>query len=149
MKFLAKSSLFHIPFIGWGMKIAGDISLRRGSTQSARQAMAQAARYVAAGMPVLFFPEGTRSRDGELLPFKDGAFRLAIEQKAAVLPIAISGTATALRKGDWKPSTAHGTCLVGAPIFTDGLKAEDLSELKDRTRRAIEELKRELRARGL
>lgn len=148
MKFLAKASLFQIPFIGWGMKIAGDISLVRGSTKSARHAMAQAAGYVERGMPVLFFPEGTRSMDGELLPFKDGAFRLALEKRAALLPIAISGTATALRKGDWKPAAAHGTCLVGAPISTEGLGVEDLPDLKAQTRLAIERLRQQLIEQG-
>jgi 1-acyl-sn-glycerol-3-phosphate acyltransferase len=148
MKFLAKASLFRIPFIGWGMKIAGDISLVRGSSRSVRTALLQAGQYIDRGMPVLFFPEGTRSRDGELLPFKDGAFRLAIEKGAHVLPIAIAGTSTALKKGDWKPSRAHGICIVGEPISTVGLGNEPLVRLKAESRAAIEELKRRLAAQG-
>src|SRR6187402_256600 len=148
MKFLAKASLFQIPFIGWGMKIAGDISLVRGSGRSARAALLTAGRYIERGMPVLFFPEGTRSQDGELLPFKDGAFRLAIEKGAAVLPIAIAGTSTALKKGDWKPSRAHGTCLVGQPIPSVGRGEDALVQLKAESRAAILELKRQLAERG-
>ncbi len=148
MKFLAKSTLFKIPFIGWGMKIAGDISLVRGSSRSIRKAMQKAAAYVERGMPVLIFPEGTRSKEGELLSFKDGAFRLAVDQQADLLPIALLGTSTALRKGDWKPSLARGTCLVGEPISTVGCTMADLPRLKELTRNRITELKHELEHRG-
>ena len=145
---MAKASLFQIPFIGWGMKIAGDISLVRGSARSIRQAMQRAGEYVERGMPVLIFPEGTRSSDGELLSFKDGAFRLAVEKQAALLPIALCGTSTALRKGDWKPSFARGTCLVGEPISTEGCTMADLPRLKQLIRDRIDELKQRLVERG-
>lgn len=148
MKFLAKSTLFQIPCIGWGMKIAGDISLVRGSARSIRQAMIQAGEFVERGMPVLIFPEGTRSIDGELLPFKDGAFRLAVDKQAALLPIAIAGTSTALRKGDWKPAIARGTCIVGEPISTQGCTVSDLPRLKQETKTAITLLKQQLVERG-
>ncbi|HSC87140.1 MAG TPA: lysophospholipid acyltransferase family protein, partial [Polyangiaceae bacterium] len=69
MKYLAKDVLFKIPAVGWGIRIAGDIPLVRGSTQSIKAAMSRAARYVRNGMPVLIFAEGTRSKTGELLPF--------------------------------------------------------------------------------
>lgn len=148
MKFLAKSSLFKIPFVGWGIKIAGDISLVRGSTQSVKRALSRARFYVERGMPVLIFPEGTRSTTGELLPFKDGAFRLAIETQADILPIAVGGTVGALRKGDWKPGIARGTSMVGEPISTSGLSMSDVGELKEQVRSAISELRTQLKARG-
>jgi len=140
MKFLAKSALFAIPFVGWGMNLAGDISLVRGSTKSARAALARAKFYVERGMPVLFFPEGTRSKDGQLLPFKEGAFRLAVECKAAILPIAVSGTAGLLTKGDWRPSRAKATIAVGTPLSTEGLTAADVPALRESCRGAIERL---------
>jgi len=140
MKFLAKSKLFQIPIVGWGIFIAGDIPLVRGSTRSAKQAMRRAAWYIERGMPVLIFPEGTRSLDGKLLPFKDGAFRLAIETQAQLLPIALSGTEHALRKGDWRPSPARGRIAVGSPIPTEGLTLEDTPGLKQTTLRALESL---------
>lgn len=134
MKYLAKASLFRIPMVGWGIGLAGDIPLVRGSASSVKRALARAAWYVERGMPVLFFPEGTRSPDGQLLPFKDGAFRLAIETGAHVLPLALAGTADALRKGDWKPSPAHGVVVVGQPIDASG---RALPELKEEVRSAI------------
>lgn len=140
MKFMAKSVLFRIPFVGWGIGIAGDIPLVRGSNQSVKRAMARARFYVERGMPVLFFPEGTRSLDGSLLPFKDGAFRLAIDAGAEVLPIALAGTRKALKKGDWRPSPARGLIKVGEPISTEGMTVADLGLLKERTRICIQEM---------
>ena len=148
MKFLAKDILFKIPAVGWGIKIAGDIALKRGSTQSIKRAMARAAFYVERGMPVLVFPEGTRSTSGELLPFKDGAFRLAIETQAHVLPIAVGGTVGALRKGDWKPGIARGISIVGEPISAEGLTMADLPVLKAQVHQAILGLRRQLTERG-
>ncbi len=141
MKFLAKSSLFKIPFVGWGIGLAGDIPLVRGSAKSIKRAMVRCAEYVANGMPVLIFPEGTRSVSGEMLPFKDGAFKLAIEQQAHVLPIAVAGTVTALKKHDWRPGPAKGLVTVGAPISTEGMTLRDLPTLKAEVRQAITELR--------
>lgn len=140
MKFLAKSKLFQIPIVGWGIFLAGDIPLVRGSAKSIKRAMVRAAWYVERGMPVLIFPEGTRSLDGHLLPFKDGAFRLAIETGADLLPLALAGTEHALRKGDWRPSPARGRMTVGTPISTAGLTVADVPALKQRVAAAISEL---------
>jgi 1-acyl-sn-glycerol-3-phosphate acyltransferase len=140
MKFLAKSALFLIPFVGWGMKIAGDIPLDRGSPKSARAALARAKFYIERGMPVLFFPEGTRSPTGQLLPFKDGAFRLAVESNAAILPIAVAGTRDLLKKGDFWPSRARARVAVGVPIATAGVGLAEVARLKEETRTAIEHL---------
>lgn len=140
MKFLAKSKLFQIPIVGWGIFLAGDIPLVRGSAKSIKQAMVRAAWYIERGMPVLIFPEGTRSLDSDLLPFKDGAFRLAIDSGAHILPIALSGTEHALRKGDWRPSPARGRITVGTPIPTTGLTPADVPALKQKTAGAIRDL---------
>lgn len=149
MKYLAKSTLFRIPVVGWGIGLAGDIPLVRGSTTSVKRAMARAARYVRRGMPVLIFPEGTRSADGQLLPFKDGAFRLAIEQQAAILPLAVGGTRDALRKGDFRPGPARGVVVVGEPIPTEGATLADLPRLKEEARAAITALVDRIEREGL
>lgn len=148
MKYLAKSALFRIPFVGWGMTLAGDIRLVRGSTKSVRRAMARAGLYLRQGMPVLIFPEGTRSSTGQLLPFKDGAFRLAIEHQADILPIGIVGTVQALRRGDWRPGRSRGACLPGDPIPTLGLSVADIPKLKREVAERIESLRKELVSRG-
>ncbi len=148
MKFLAKSTLFKIPSVGWGMVIAGDISVVRGSAKSIKAAMKKASFYLQRGMPVLFFPEGTRSKTGDLLPFKDGAFRLAIENQADILPMAVAGTRGALKKGDWRPGKAEGVILVGEPISTAGMSVKNLKDLKATSRAAVTALKQELNERG-
>ncbi len=98
-RFVAKRSLFWIPFFGWSLAASGFIPIDRGSRRRAYESLERAAEKIRAGRPVLLFPEGTRSRDGRLLPFKRGAFVLALEAGVPVVPVAISGTGRALRPG--------------------------------------------------
>ncbi len=96
-------------------------------------------------MPVMIFPEGTRSRTGELLPFKDGAFRLAIQNGADVLPVAVAGTRTALPKHSWRFGFSKGLVKVGKPISTTNMKRQDLEPLKQAAREQIEQMCKEIR----
>jgi 1-acyl-sn-glycerol-3-phosphate acyltransferase len=97
-KWVAKAELFRIPVVGWNMALNGYVPVRRGDPESARRMMDRCRRHLERGSPVLFFPEGTRSPDGRLRAFKDGAFRLAHEVGCPVVPIAVSGTGEALPK---------------------------------------------------
>jgi 1-acyl-sn-glycerol-3-phosphate acyltransferase len=137
MKWLGKASLFKIPVVGWSMWLAGDIPVTRGDQDSAKDAMTQCAKWLEKGMPVMIFPEGTRSKTEELLPFKDGAFRLAIEVGADVLPVAVSGTRRALPKHSWRFARARGLVTVGTPISTQGMTQADVERLKDMAREQI------------
>ncbi|MFL5353329.1 lysophospholipid acyltransferase family protein [Archangium sp.] len=144
MKWLGKASLFKIPVVGWSMWLAGDIPVRRGEKDSALEAMATCARWLDKGMPVMIFPEGTRSKTDELLPFKDGAFRLAIETGADVLPLAVSGTRRALPKHSWRFATSRALVTVGKPISTQGMTLADVERLKELARTQILELRASL-----
>ena len=144
MKWLAKASLFRIPVAGWGMWLAGDVPVRRGEQQSARGAMAICRRWLERGVPVMIFPEGTRSQTDELLPFKDGAFRLAIETGADVLPIALSGTRKSLPKHSWRFQPARARVTVGAPIATAGMTVADVPRLREQAREQILRLRAQL-----
>ncbi|MFL5349657.1 MAG: lysophospholipid acyltransferase family protein [Hyalangium sp.] len=137
MKWLGKASLFKIPAVGWSMWLAGDIPVTRGDQESARGAMAQCAKWLDKGMPVMIFPEGTRSKTDELLPFKDGAFRLAIETGADLLPLAVSGTRRALPKHSWRFARSKGLVTVGTPISTQGMTLADVERLKAMAREQI------------
>ena len=137
MKWLGKASLFKIPAVGWSMWLAGDIPVRRGEQDSARSAMAICGRWLDRGMPIMIFPEGTRSKTDELLPFKDGAFRLAIEKGADILPIAVSGTSRALPKHSWRFATSRALVTMGTPISTQGMTLDDLERLKQMAREQI------------
>lgn len=146
MKWLGKSSLFKIPFLGWSMWLAGDVQVTRGEKDSVGRAMAVCARWLDRGVPIMIFPEGTRSASGELGTFKDGAFRLALETGADVLPIAVTGTHTALPKHSWLFGRSFARVAVGTPIATRGLGLEALEKLKQQARDQIEKLLGDLRA---
>jgi 1-acyl-sn-glycerol-3-phosphate acyltransferase len=85
----------------------------------------------------MIFPEGTRSADGEMRAFKDGAFRLAIETGTPILPMAVHGTRSALRKHDWRLGDSTAEVRVLAPIETTGMTEADSPVLRDRVRELI------------
>src|SRR4029077_16674852 len=91
MKFLSKKSIFRIPLLGWQMTIAGDVPIARGDRESTLAAIRDLRERLDRRISVLFFPEGTRSADGALGQFREGAFRLAIDAGVDVLPLAILG----------------------------------------------------------
>ena len=137
MKWVMKEELFRIPWIGWLLRMTGDMAVRRGDAESGGEAIARAKAYLARGQSVIIFPEGTRSRDARLLPFKSGAFRLAIEAGVPVLPVAIWGTSAGLPKGGRAvaPCDAVGTFL--PPFTTRDLTQSDAASLRDRVRAAM------------
>jgi 1-acyl-sn-glycerol-3-phosphate acyltransferase len=143
MKWLAKRSLFKIPFIGWGMWLVGDVAIDRGSAQ-ALAALEECKTWLERGVPVMIFPEGTRSQTGKTQPFKDGAFKLAIDAGADLLPMAVAGTETALAKHDWRPGFARGVLRVGTPISTAGMSLADLPRLKQQAYDQVQALRAEI-----
>ena len=147
MKWLSKVEILKIPFIGWMMRMAGDIPVKRGFGPSAMEAMERCRESLRNRVSVIFFPEGTRSVDGTMLPFKDGAFRLAIEAGVPILPLAVAGTGTALPKHDWRFNPARAVVEVLPPIETSGLTQDDLPALKARVREVITTARDALRAR--
>ena len=137
MKWVAKQELFNLPFAGWLLKMSGDISVDRSSKQSRARVLVRAAKYLAQNCSVMFFPEGTRSRDGRVHRFSDGAFRLAIEEGVPVLPIAIDGTHDALPKHSiwFNPDAERIRVKVLEPVDTADYETEDARSLQ-RTVRA-------------
>jgi 1-acyl-sn-glycerol-3-phosphate acyltransferase len=138
MKWLSKAEMFRIPVLGWMMSLAGDIPIRRGVGPSAAEALEQCRAVLGRHVSVMIFPEGTRSATGRMLPFKDGAFRLAIEAGVPVLPLVVAGTGTALPKKGWKMGRATAEVRVLAPVPTDGLTVADAAGLRNRVRGLIE-----------
>ena len=100
-KWLAKAELFRVPLVGWMMRMAGDVPVARSQRRQAAQALLQCARYLRQGCSVVFFPEGTRSRDGNLLPFSEAPFQLAVREHVPVLPLAVEGTGKLLPPHSW------------------------------------------------
>ena len=139
MKWLAKTTIFKIPFMGWMMEYSLDIPVKRGDREGAAAAMAGARDRIDRRVSVMFFPEGTRSKTREMLPFKDGAFKLAIDTGSPILPIAVAGTRRAMAKGSFQFKPAVARARVLTPIETAGMTAADLPALRDRTRAVIDE----------
>ena len=115
MKWLSKDTIFRIPVMGWMMRMANDVPVTRGKRESAVAALVECRDRLARRVSVMIFPEGTRSPTDELLPFKDGAFHLAIDAQVPILPIA-----------------------------TEGLTRADLPALRERVRETIDAARRAL-----
>lgn len=146
MKWMSKAELFRLPVLGWLMRLAGDIPLKRGFGPSAAEAIARCREVLANRVSVMIFPEGTRSATAELLPFKDGAFRLAIDAGVPILPLAVHGTATALPKHDWRFGRSIAVVKVLEPVETTGLTPADVPALKGKVREMIVAARAELAA---
>jgi 1-acyl-sn-glycerol-3-phosphate acyltransferase len=137
MKWVSKEELFKLPWIGWLLRLTGDIAVRRGDPESGGEAIARAKAYLARGMSVMIFPEGTRSRDARLLPFKSGAFRLAIEAGVPVLPVAVWGTSAGLKKGGRAVAPCDAVARILPPFPTTGLAQGDVVRLREQVRAAM------------
>lgn len=142
MKWFSKVEMMWVPIMGWAMWGAGDIGVKRGRATSAKLAMAASRQRLSRHVSVMIFPEGTRSPTRDLLPFKDGAFRLAVDAGVPILPLAIYGTRNAIRRHDWRINRATAVVEVLAPIPSTGLNAR---ELKEQARAAIEAARERLR----
>lgn len=146
LRFIAKDSIFRLPLIGWLMRLCGDIPLKRGDAGSVREMFQKCRETLAAGCSVMIFPEGTRSPDGSMLPFKDGAFQLAIETQRPLLPMALAGTKQCRPKGSLWFGRARARVTVLPPISTVGLTLQDLPRLREQAREQIQRAANQLRA---
>ncbi len=147
MRWIAKEELFRPPLTGWAMRLSGDIPLRRGEGDSVRAMFGECERAIAGGISIMMFPEGTRSADGKLGAFKDGAFALAIRTGAPVLPIALAGTREMRPKHSKWFGKAHACAKILAPVSSEGLGDADVPRLRDRCRDAIDAALPDLHAR--
>lgn len=100
-KWVAKDTLFGVPFLGWAMSSARYIKLLRGQHGSIRDAYGQAREWLQRGVSVFFFPEGTRSANGQLGAFKNGAFKLSMDTGVPLVPVAVTGTHALLQRNSW------------------------------------------------
>lgn len=144
LKWLAKAELFNFPIFGWMMRISGDIAVERSDRRKAAQALLQCARCLRQRCSVIFFPEGTRSRDGRLLPFNDGPFQLAIRERVPVLPLVVEGSGDALPRNTWMFGGTQDIHLrVLEPVPVEGFGTKECGELREQVRqRMIDELER-------
>ncbi|MGE0172793.1 MAG: lysophospholipid acyltransferase family protein [Oligoflexales bacterium] len=134
-RWLSKASVFKLPLIGIAMRIAGYVPVDRGNPRSHREALNLSAEWIKNGVSMFFFPEGTRSRDGSVRPFKVGAFKLSEETGAPVLPLVLCGTRNMMEKGSGIPQQAHVYIRVLPPEHKK--ETETVEEFAERVRQNI------------
>ncbi|HMB38601.1 MAG TPA: lysophospholipid acyltransferase family protein [Wenzhouxiangellaceae bacterium] len=138
LRWVMKSEIGKLPFIAQGCRAIGHIFIDRGNPDQARDAINSAVGRLPRGTGVLFFPEGTRSRSGELIKFRKGAFRVAVDRNLPVLPMTVIGTRELLRPGSFRIRPGRARLVIHPPIQPgSGLTDEAAAELCLRTRTAI------------
>ena len=149
IRFLAKKELFKIPVFAQAMRAVGMVETDRSARGAAHRSInRQVARVMEMGKSLIIYPEGTRTDDGEIKPFKKGAFRIAVDNGLPVVPLTLYGAYEA-----WPPRTriclgGPVTVVIHEPIPTGGLDSSDLDDLRDRARDAIVGTFERLRAEG-
>jgi 1-acyl-sn-glycerol-3-phosphate acyltransferase len=140
LRILYKAELRKLPILVRAFDIAGFVPLERGNRDQSLPAIERAGEALRDGYPFLIFPEGTRSRTGELLPFKKGGFIMALKGRAPVVPVAIKGAREAMKKGSLIIRPVRVTVSFGPPIETASLSMNDRDDLIARTRTAVARL---------
>jgi 1-acyl-sn-glycerol-3-phosphate acyltransferase len=143
LRILYKAELRRLPVLGRAFDVAGFVPLERGNRDQSLPAIDRAAQALRDGHSFLIFPEGTRSRTGELLPFKKGGFIMALQAQAPVVPAAVSGARDAMRKGSpWiRPVTVR--VRFAPPVETAGMTVADRDTLVARVRGEVARLLQE------
>ena len=139
---LFKAELTKIPVLGAVMLGGGFVPVERDRREASMASIDRAAASIRDGNTFLIFPEGTRSKTAELLPFKKGGFIMAIKAQAPIVPVAVSGGRSAMRKGSWLVRPVMVDVKIGEPVETTGLSVDDRDELIEVVRGRIEQLRR-------
>jgi 1-acyl-sn-glycerol-3-phosphate acyltransferase len=137
---LYKAELHKFPIMGTVFDVGGFVPIERGDRDSAMRSIGRGAESLKAGNSFLIFPEGTRSRTGDLLPFKKGGFIMAIDAQAPVVPVAISGGRSAMRKGSPIVRPVKVSVRIGQPIPTAGMTLADRDSLIAQVRGEVQRL---------
>lgn len=137
---LYKAELHKVPLMGTVFDVGGFVAVDRGNREKALASIGEGARSIRAGNSFLIFPEGTRSRTGELLPFKKGGFMMAIEAQCPIVPVAVRGGRAAMRAGSAFIRPVHVSVRIGTPIPTEGLTVDDRDDLIRRVRAEVQRL---------
>ena len=154
-KWAAKRSLMKIPFLGWHLRLAGHVPVDRGQgSRAAAQVIQRFAEVLGEGKPLLVFPEGTRSDDGFLRPFKNGGFHAAVRAGVPVVPVALEGTYDLMKKGApdiGADDMRHVKVRIGKPIYPLGTGKEKarVADLRDRTYASVADMLRSVGGRVL
>ena len=140
IRFLAKRSLFQIPFFGWGIKALGYVPVEREDPKEGLKSLLLCVDKLKQGISLVIFPEGTRSPDGKLLPFKSAGFVVPIKAKVPVVPVVIKGTRDILPKGKlwFSLNRKEVEVYIGKPILTEKYSLKQRKELSKLVRMQME-----------
>lgn len=144
LRFFAKRSLARVPFLGWYMKRTEMVFVDRFDRQRAHESVERAIELVRRGRSLLTYPEGTRSTDGRLRPFKRGPFLIALRAGAPLVPVALHGSSELLPRGGFRLRPGRVALRIGDPIPTAGFAEADLDALVERAHQAVFELQRSI-----
>lgn len=140
VRFISKRSLFYVPILGQAMWAAGNVPIDRGRTERSTRKLRQVGKKVGGDLSILFFPEGTRSEDGGLLPLKRGAAVMALQTGLPLLPVAVAGTGELLPKGAGVAKKGTVGVAFGAPIPIGSRGLQDREAVTAELRIALERL---------
>jgi len=144
--FLAKRNLFRLPILGWSMAAAGFVPVDRGARRRGTATVDAALKRLGRGSSLIVFPEETRTRTGELLPFKEGAALLAIRSGRPILPVGIGGTFRIQRRGGFTITPSEVAISVGEPIPVTGRSTRERGEVTEQLRERVAALREEARS---
>ena len=142
--FIAKKSVFRYPFIGWHISVQGYIPVNRSNRERSIKSMEAAGARIRSGISVCVFPEGTRSKDGSILPFKKGPFMVAIAAGVPIVPVAIEGALDVNPKRTWYVCPNTVRILLGPPIETAGIGEGERDQLIRHVRSEVIRLHRRI-----
>ena len=138
--FVAKKEMKSWPFFNIWMKRSKCVFLNRENPREGIKDIKEAVKVVKDGYPIVIFPEGERTLDGEILRFKKGSFKLATETNGIIVPLTLKGTFDIQKRGEWKMKRNQlVTIIVGEPIYVDSLSNGEIKELSTKVREVIEE----------
>jgi 1-acyl-sn-glycerol-3-phosphate acyltransferase len=137
VRFLAKRALFFVPFMGWSMWLAGFVPVDRRRTDRAKEVLSELESRLTKGKSILVFPEGTRSRDGRLGPFKKSGFLTALKSGVPIVPVGVSGARAVLGAQGIVVRRGPVRVRAGRPILTASLSVHARRELMEKVRREI------------
>lgn len=135
-----KKELLVYPVVGWQLKRSGQVCIDQQRPTNSIAAIRSAVKSLKAGMPLVIYPEGGRTPDGEIKPFLPGAFFLAIKAQVDIVPVALVGTFELLPMNTYHIKCRPLEMRVGAPISTVGLTMRDMDAVSEKVRKAMEEL---------
>jgi 1-acyl-sn-glycerol-3-phosphate acyltransferase len=137
VRFLAKRRIFSVPVLGWSIRAAGFIPVDRGDHRRGAATFEAAMARLQGGRSVIVFPEETRTRTGELLPFKKGAALLALRSGLPILPVGIAGTRQVLPRDTLLPTAGPAAVVIGEPIPVEGRPVTERAKLTEEAKRAV------------